>query len=219
MRRRLFDITLVCLSIYISDTLLPRGNFPPGVGRGRSVSISLFWHSLSAHSILLLSTLSLQYSLVDSLHRWSSPDTPSLNPSLIHSSQIHSPSFSSCVQTISMHHASPTPPLHTRILSLSHPHQNSHTHSHYFLHPILTHHKHLLCNSIPLYVFSIAVLHSMSTSDACDRVSRIILLLIPLYTSLLTHLSFITPPVCPSLLFPSPHLSYSHSYLKLFLNI
>lgn len=46
---------------------------------------------------------------------------------------------------------------------------------HYFLHPILKHHMHLLCNSFPLHIFLISVLHSISmSSDAYKRVDRIL---------------------------------------------
>lgn len=81
----------------------------------------------------------------------------------------------------------------------------------YFLHPTLARHKHPVCNSLLPHLLMAAVLHSTFMSDAYDVVRRIMLLLIPFFTSTLALLpSWFFPvhlsPVCPllySLTFPS----------------
>lgn len=73
-----------------SDALLPHENFDLGLGvwpRQKCLHRSLFWHFVSAHSILLLRMLSLHYSL-SLLIQFTGGLllTPRiLNPSLIHS--------------------------------------------------------------------------------------------------------------------------------------
>lgn len=76
------------LSIYLSISLTPcslTGNSQPGGCHNLSVNLSLFWHSIWAHSILL-PTPSLQYLLNLLIHftgRWSTLIISSLNSSQI----------------------------------------------------------------------------------------------------------------------------------------
>lgn len=72
--------------------LLPHGSFPPGSGHSWCFHLSLFWYFLLSFQCMLTIPIHLQVVF---------PWHPQLNPSLINSSQSHSPSFSSQVQTIS----------------------------------------------------------------------------------------------------------------------
>lgn len=150
-------IVNMLVSVYLHPLCpSPSQGLPSWSFFGWSVYLSLFWHSLTAHSVLPLPTFSLQYTLALLMHITCLPPTPTPSILPLHTLQqlisSHSCHVSKPSQGTTLHHS--TISYHTCPKPL--------LYFHYFLHPILIEHMHLFCNSFSLHIFSMPVLHSMS---------------------------------------------------------